>query len=476
MTVQLRPYQEQAIAAVRDSMFARGHKATLLVSPTGSGKTVMFCYLTGQLVYRGKRVVILNHREELTDQISRSLHNANVPHGIIAAGMAYQRAPQAHVASVFTVARRLEKVAAPDYVIVDEAHHAISGSTWGKTIDHWREANPALRLIGVTATPERLDGAGLGSMFTDMVLGPQTAELMAAGFLAPYRLFAPAPQEQINAADMKHQGGDFAKADASAASMKPAIMGSVMGHYRKYLDGAPSVAFCASVEAAANYAEKFRAEGYRAASLDGKMDRKERRQVTDDFARGQLNVLTSCDIISEGYDVPGIVGGIFLRPTESLALCLQQMGRTFRIAPGKTHAILLDHVGNTSRHGLPDDERQWTLDAASRAKRKKKDADDVAIRQCKSCFAISRATAPKCRECGAVFVVAARKIEERDGELHEVTSGERFRMGRQEVMQAAEANPSAMEALVALGTRRGMKNPAGWAAHVLQSEKRARRA
>ncbi len=470
MTPELRPYQAQAIDAVRASMFQRRHHSTLLVSPTGSGKTVMFCYLTGQLVARGKRVAILNHREELTEQISKSLHNAAVPHGIIAAGMDYQRAPQAHVASVFTLARRLAKVEVPDYVIVDEAHHAISGSTWGKVIDHWREANPALRLIGVTATPERLDGAGLGSMFEDMVLGPQVAELIAGGHLADYRLFAPPQAQQINADDMKHQAGDFAKADASAASMKPAIMGSVMGHYRKHLDGAPSVAFCASVEAAVSFAEKFRSEGYRAASIDGKMDKKDRREITRDFAAGLLNVLTSCDLVSEGYDVPGIVGAILLRPTESLALCLQQIGRALRPKVGGGKAIILDHVGNTGRHGLPDDEREWTLDAVSRSKRKAKDADDVAIRQCKACFAISRATAPKCRECGKPFIVAARTIEEKEGELFEV-DGAAFRMSRNEVNQAAatERYGASLDALAKLGQMRGMKNPEGWAKHVLDA-------
>jgi superfamily II DNA or RNA helicase len=307
-------------------------------------------------------------------------------------------------------------------------------------------------------------------MFDDLVMGPQTAELMRRGYLARYRLFGPPPAGKINADDMKHQGGDFAKADASAASMKPAIMGSVMGHYRLHLNGAPSVAFTASIAAAESYAEKFRAEGWRAASIDGKIDKTTRRQVTTDFARGQLNVLCSCDIISEGYDVPGIVGGIFLRPTESLGLNLQQMGRTFRTSPGKDCAILLDHVGNTHRHGLPDDERQWTLDAESRAKRKKRDPDDVAIRQCKKCYAINQITASKCKECGEVFVSAARVIEERDGDLYEI-NGETFRMSRAEVLAAAaeQVKPSELEALTTIGKMKGMNNPEGWARHVLEA-------
>ena len=445
----------------------------MLVSPTGSGKTVIFSYLTSQLVSRGKRVAILNHREELTEQISRALNLANVRHGIIAAGMQYDRNPLAHVASVFTLARRMATTLVPDYVVIDESHHCIAGSTWGKVIESWRIENPGLKVIGVTATPERLSGEGLGQVFDDMVMGPTTASLIDAGFLSPYKLFAPPVAQQADLSGVHTKMGEFVRGEVAAAMDKPAIIGSAVSHYRKHCNGAPAVAFCASVVHAEHVAEQFRSEGFRAASIDGKMEKPTRRAIVRDFGAGQLNVMTSCDLVSEGFDVPGMVGAILLRPTQSLALYLQQVGRALRICGGKSHAVLLDHVGNSARHGLPDDEREWSLDGRDKKAKADRDPDDVAIKQCKACFAISRATATVCRECGKPFVVVARKVEEKEGELEEVDPA----VARAEFMRSRAAADD-LESLAQVGRLRGMKNPEGWARHVLQAreEKQRKRA
>jgi superfamily II DNA or RNA helicase len=468
--IELRPYQEAAVGGLRASI-RRGLKAPLLVSPTASGKTIIFSFLVLRLVLSGKRVVILDHRDELTEQISRSLTSVGVTHGVIAAGMQYDPRPKAHVASVFTLARRLEHVQVPDYVIIDEAHHCIAGSTWEKVISHWRALNPALIIIGVTATPERLGGEGLGKVFDDLVMGPTTAALIADGWLSPYRLFAPPTAQQADLSGVHSRAGDFIAAETAAIMDKPAIIGSAVGHYRQHLNGAPAVAFCVSIQHAQHVAETFRSEGWRAASIDGAMEKQTRREIVRDFSAGQLHVLTSCDLISEGFDVPGIVGALLLRPTQSLAMYLQQVGRTLRLAPGKAAAVLLDHVGNSARHGLPDDEREWSL-AGRDKKKKSKDPDDVAIRQCPKCYACSNAYAPKCRECGFVFTVAPRKIAEKEGELAEVDP----EVARVQFARARSA-ASDLAALVEVGKLRGMSNPEGWAKHVLKAreEKASRR-
>lgn len=424
MGIELFDYQDAAIAALRRSIFKALYNAPLLVSPTGSGKTVMFSYLTARLIANGKRVMLLAHRDELLEQISNTLAAFDVPHGVIAGGSDYMDPRHlAHVAGVFTVVRRLARLPVPDYVIVDEAHHCIADSTWGKVIAYWRQVNPKLVVIGVTATPERLDGTGLGSMFNDMVLGPTTAELIARGRLAPYKLFAPPPREQVDLTGLHTRGGDFRRDEAAGAMDKPTITGNAVAHYRKHLNGAPAVAFCTSIEHAAHVAEAFNAQGFRATSIDGKLDKAERKRRVQDFGRGQLNVLVSCDLISEGFDVPGIVGAMLLRPTQSLSLYLQQVGRALRVAPGKSHAVILDHVGNTfgpAGHGLPDDEREWSLAGCKRKGKSERDPDDLPVKQCKHCYAIQRALAQKCSECGQAFVVKARKIEEVEGELEEV--------------------------------------------------------
>lgn len=465
--IALRAYQDASIAALRDSI-RRGKRAPLLVSPTGSGKTVIFSYLTSRLVAGGKRVVILNHRAELSEQISRALNLAEVRHGLITAGMSYDKRPLAHVASVMTVVRRLARVEVPDYVVIDEAHHCIAGSTWGKVIAEWRIANPALIVIGVTATPERLGGEPLSKMFDDMVLGPTTGELIADGWLAPYKLFAPPKAQQADLSGVHTKMGDFVQAESEAVMDKPAIIGSAVSHYRKYCNGAPAVAFCVGVKHAWHVAEQFQAEGFRAASIDGTMDATTRRNIVRDFSAGQLHVMTSCDLVSEGFDVPGMVGAILLRPTQSLALNLQQVGRALRICDGKTHAVILDHVGNSARHGLPDDDREWSLEGRDK-KQKKKDPDDIAIRQCKACFAVSRATALVCRECGLAFEGKPRKIEQRDGELAEVDPA----IARIQFMQA-RANADSLEGLIEVGRMKGMKNPEGWARHVVQAREAKR--
>lgn len=458
--IELRNYQSAWIAGLRHA-FASGYRAPLGVLPTGGGKTVCFSYLTSRLTSNAKRVVVMSHREEINDQISRTLGRFDVPHGMIAAGSLYDRRLLAHVASVQTLARRLERVAVPDYAILDEAHHAVSSSMYARIIEHWRELNPSLRIIGVTATPERLSGEGLGETFDEMVLGPTTRELIDLGALSEYRLFAPAGPA-VDLSGVKSRGGDYAKDQLGAALDKPAIIGSAVNEYRKLCDGLPAVAFCVSVEHAHHTAEQFRAAGYRAAAVDGKMDKSLRRQIVQDFGRGAINVMTSADIVSEGFDVPGIVSAILLRPTQSLALYLQQVGRALRPADGKQHAIILDHVMNHQRHGLPDDPREWSL--LGRERKKKSEADVPAGRQCEKCYAISPASAQRCRDCGAAFPVQSRKVEEVAGSLSEV---EIARVRRQAAREQAAAKT--LDDLIRLGESRAMKNPAGWARHVIEA-------
>ena len=470
---QLRPYQEACVDGLREAIRA-GYRAPLLVSPTGSGKTVMFSHLAHRISGAGKRTVVIAHRDELVEQISLALRFERLQHGVISAqSRHYDFRLRTHVASVQTLVRRIEQIAPPDYLIIDEAHHCVLGTTWGKVVARWLEKRPSMRVIGVTATPERLSGEGLGQVFDRMVLGPSTADLIAAGWLSKYRLFAPPPRDAVDFSDVHSRGGDFVRSEVAGKIDKPTITGSALAQYRKHCDGAPAVAFCTSIEHAVHVAETFAAAGYRAASIDGTMDKDERRRIVASFRSGALSVLTAADLISEGFDVPGIVAGILLRPTQSLALHLQQVGRCLRIAPGKECAYILDHVGNWERHGLPDDEREWTLAGRDRKARKAKDPDDVVVKQCPSCYAISRALATRCSACGQVFPVKARKVAEVEGELQEIDAS----TVRRPVSEFAMSRQAArdLEALVKIGQARGMGNPEGWARHVLEAREAKRR-
>lgn len=378
----LRPYQAKAVHAVRVAL--RAHPRVLLVSPTGSGKTVMFSHIAASASAKGNRIVILGHRQEIVDQISAALDEMAVRHGLVAPGHT-MTADLVQVASVQTLVRRIADVPAPALLVPDEAHHATAGS-WRKVIDAW----PAARVLGVSATPERLDGAGLGAVFGALVQGPTTRELIAEGWLCGYDYFAPPVRVDLSA--IRSAMGDYAIAELAGAMDKATITGDAVEHYARLLNGRPAIAFCVTIAHAEHVAERFRAAGFRAAAIDGKMAKGERRERIHDLAAGRLNVLTSCEVISEGVDVPVVAGAILLRPTKSLAMYLQQVGRCLRRKPDGGRAVILDHVGNCTRHGMPDEPRAWSLDG------KKARAGAPPVRTCRTCYAtFPAAAAPVCK-------------------------------------------------------------------------------
>jgi len=450
--ISLYPFQDKLVAKLRQAV-AKGHKRILLVSPTGSGKTVVVTYMVSRMAERGISSIILVHRQELIDQTSATLEKFNTPHGIIQAGEPIQHGHMIYVASVFTAVRKLKQIPIPQYVIVDECAHAINGSTWNKCIDYWQQQNSDLKVIGITATPWRLSGEGLGDTFATMILGPTTAELIAEGYLSNYGLFRTGNTDPRS---LHMRGGDYQREENEALMDKPTITGDAVDHYRKYLNGAPSIAFTVSIAHAHHVADQFKQAGFRTVAIDGKMNKEERRGIIRDFDNGLLNVLVSCDLISEGLDIKGAVGGILLRPTQSESLYLQQCGRLLRVAPHKDRAILLDHASNSYRHGLPCDVREWSLEGTG--KRKKRDPDDIAIRQCRICGACSTISAVICRECGHEFTVKPRVVKQVEGELSEIDIASAKREKRKEQGMAAD-----MAALIELGKMRGYSNPRGWA-------------
>lgn len=442
--MQLRPYQDRLANDIR-SAFASGARRPLAVSPTGSGKTVLFSYITSQVLKRGARVVIVAHRREILDQISGTLSKVSVPHGFIQAGKPMSKQP-AMVASIQTLGRRLDQVTTPDLVIIDEAHHSVSKS-YVEMFARWPEA----KFIGVTATPERLDGKGLGTMFDRMVMGPSVQWLIDNGFLAKPVYYA--PKEAVDLSQVAKVAGDFDRGQAEEIIDTPRITGDAVTHYRKFCPNERAVVFCISVAHAQHVADQFCAAGVPAASIDGTLEPEVRAQRVTDLTAGKILVLTSCELISEGFDLPAVNAAILLRPTHSLSMHLQQLGRALRPFPGKTHATILDHVGNCLRHGLAEQERAWDLEGREKRKAKSR---PVETKQCSKCFAIFAGTA--CPQCGQERVVVARDIEEVDGELQRL-SIEDIAAKREE--RREEGKCRTLEDFRALAARRGYKP--GWA-------------
>jgi DNA repair protein RadD len=414
--MKLRDYQEQAIASLRQA-FKQKHQRVLLVAPTGAGKTVMFSYLTHQLTQRGNRVLLLAHRDFLLDQISETLSRFDIPHGFIASRRPLQLCHLAQVAGVHTVKTRTKRIAwRPDWIICDEAHHATAGS-WNKIL----EAYPDAKVIGVTATPERLDGTGLESVFDEMVVGPTVASLMAQGFLSRVKYLSP---QLIDTEDMKTRMGDFVHAEIERAVNTRGVTGHAVDFYTKTCANAPAIAFCASIAHSIAVAEGFRQAGYRWHALHSKATYAENRAAIEKLASGELHGISSCDIVSEGFDVPVVTAAILLRPTKSLGLHLQQIGRVLRPAPGKDCAIVIDHVGNVARnsagqwvlnHGRAEDPREWSLQGAEK---KEKAAP---LKRCDNCLAIIPVASRVCPECGHEFQAVPRaELKQLEGELSQL--------------------------------------------------------
>lgn len=457
--MQLRDYQESAVQAVRDS-FRSGHKNTLLVSPTGSGKTVIFSYIAAGMARNNKRILIVAHRRELLKQISAALKKVGVAHAVMTGG--YRGVPTANVvvASVFTLVKRIKGMQPFDLIIGDEAHHFTPDSSWGKVVIGF----PRARVLGVTATPERLDGKGLGQMFDDMVMGPTVAELTAQGFLSHAIVYAP------SAPDLNGVGtrmGDYVQKQLEEAMVKTVITGSAVKHYGKYAPGKKAIAFCVSVRHAKDVAAEFREAGYTASHIDGGMNEEERDGVLKAFEEGRVQVLTSCDLVSEGFDLPAVEVAILLRPTKSLGLYLQQCGRAIRPHPDKEKTIILDHAGNTARHGFIDDDREWTLADGFVQGRGKGDKAET-VRTCTACFAMHKPS-PTCPVCGYVYPVKPRMVKHIDGDLV-VTS----RDGEQDMTTAEGVLQNKFKVLTSVGRKRGYKNPTLWAYNVICGQEAAR--
>lgn len=412
------------------SAYQAGRQSVLGVAPTGFGKTVVFSDIAARVEANGKSVGIFAHRAELIDQIGRALNGFGVRHGYLAPGFSPDPLASVQVCSIQAAARRVERfLARPfDQVILDEAHHAAEGSSAHAIINahlRWHTLGPnrtKKRILGVTATPIRLSGEPLSISFEDMVLGPSTADLITGGRLTRFRLFNPSRPDMSGVAK---RGGDFARDQTAGVMDRPSVTGDAVKNYADKTPNARAVVFCVSVEHAEHVAQQFREAGFSAMSLDGKMDRNLRRQIIRDFTNGTIKVLTSCDIVSEGFDLPAIEVAILLRPTESLALYLQQVGRALRLFPGKEYAWIFDHAGNSidkrhggRGHGFPDDPREWFLGGADEYKKRSGERTTPTC-ICGQCFAVFR-PAPQCPWCGHSRDINGREVRYVEGELEEV--------------------------------------------------------
>ncbi|WP_316979234.1 DEAD/DEAH box helicase [Shumkonia mesophila] len=437
--MELRDYQHLWIGDLR-AAFTREHKRVLGLLPTGGGKTICFSEITRLAAARGLRVLILGHRGFLVSQISGALKDACVHHACLARGYPENLSARVQVGTVQTVARRLDRIGHFDLIIIDEAHHAPAG-TWALILAAYSNA----WVLGVTATPCRLDGKGLGDSFDVLVTGPSVLELTDLRWLVPARIWAPSGTRlDLSGVPITKQG-DYNSDALAEVCEKAHLIGDSLEHYTRIAQGAPAIAFCPSLQFAHRTAEQFRSAGYSAAVIEGASKDTDRRAMTADLAAARLNVLISVDVISEGFDVPTVNFGLSLRPTQSLSLYMQQIGRILRISPGKTFAGWIDHAGNVGTHGWPDDDREWSLEKG--AVRRTEKAEPITIRRCPECYHVHR-PAPACPICRHQYTVQERRLDVRQGTLSEIRREDR-EAARQKKARAEAVKNARQEAKAA---------------------------
>lgn len=463
---EITPFPDQfdLINGVRNSM--RRHKSVLMQSATGTGKTVMASYMMQQAHGKGSRCIFVVPRRELLRQTAKTLDGYRIPYGCIAAGYTDNPFARIRLATSGTLARRLDTIAPPNILFVDECHFG------GGDIDRiikWAKDGGAW-VIGLSATPWKLSGKGLGDWFDDMVQGPQIKWLIDNKRLSDYRLFAP---NRPDLSKIKTTAGDYNKGQLDdMMTADRVLIGNAVKHYREHAMGRLNVAFGTSVKHAEIIAQSFRDAGIPAAHVSGAMDDDEIARRVKAFARRELLVLANCSLLTFGFDLAAAAGVDVtvesmsdLSPTQSLSLQMQKNGRVLRMKDYP--ALIFDHSGNVDRHGLPDADRQWNL--AGRDKKKGNSERTEPTRQCECCYFVDRPK-PVCANCGHVFPVKAREIEQIEGELIEVDRNAQIDAKAKERM--AQGMAKTYSELVAHFVLKGSKNPHYQAKMIMDARKR----
>lgn len=400
----LRDYQEELVSRVH-SAWLHGKRAPCIVLPCGGGKSCIVAEMARRATANKKSVLFLVHRKELCEQIENTFRRWGVD------------MLRCRVMMVQTAARRLSKIPPPSLIITDENHHS-TANTYKKVYD----AFPNAHRVGVTATPIRLDGSGLADVNDELIVGVSAKWLIEHNCLSPYEYYAPS---LVDLTGIKIKKGDYDVSSVENLMLRKAVFGDVIKYYRELANGRQAVCYCASVRHSMETAMQFNLAGIEAAHIDGSTPKSERERIINDFRRGALDILCNVDLISEGFDVPDCECAILLRPTQSLTLYIQQSMRCMRYRKGK-RAVIIDHVGNYARFGMPDADRRWSLEGKKKIK-KYEAADPVNVRQCPVCFSVFP---PKdsegnkvrvCPECGYEFPAKERsEIEQEQAELTKI--------------------------------------------------------
>ena len=408
--ISLRPYQKHFIADIRNQ-FAGGVKRVVGVAPCGAGKTIMTGWMIREALLRGKRSIFFVHRKELIRQTSETFTNLDIPHGIISADCSMQTDLPVQIASVQTLAKRLDKIPAPDFLVCDECHHILANS-YKKILD----AFPDAYLLGVTATPLRGNGDTLIDVFDSMVGTISVNELIRLGNLARFNYFA--IDSGVVLKNVRSKFGEFVNSDLARVMDTKKINTAIVENYSAKAYGRSAICYCVNVSHSLDIAQAFRDAGINAAHCDGETPAHDRDAIVEDFRKGKIKVLCNAELFGEGFDVPNCQAVILARPTKSLPLFIQQSMRALRPDPADPNkvAVILDHVQNSNRHGLPNDDRDWSLDP----NRLRKISEDTPYKNCPNCGLVVPLNSLLCPNCGYEFHSFNEKKTFLNGQLKQV--------------------------------------------------------
>jgi superfamily II DNA or RNA helicase len=422
---ELRPYQHDVVAELERNRES-GKRRIIIVAPTASGKTVIAAAIIRQAISVYNRILFIAHRDELLTQARDKLARFGTAPGIIKAGRDKDARPQSlvQIAGIQTLharAIRAKSMQLPeaDIIFVDEAHH-IRARTYQTIVEQY----PNAIIIGLTATPCRGDGRGLGNVFESMVECPQIGQLIELGFLVRPKIFAP-PSPDLRGVEVASTG-DYVLSQLSERVNTDPLVGDIVEHWLKHAQHRRTVGFAVDIAHSAHVVEELKKSGVRAEHLDGNTPQAERDAILDRLRIGETEFVSNCQVLTEGFDLPDIGCIVLARPTKSLGLFRQMIGRGLRPAPDKTDVIILDHSGGVHRHGRPDDHIEWTLETDKRAVNEIHESRKAAAPRnadpfcdCPACGLI-RGRGMGCDACGWQPKPRGRDVEVADGELVEL--------------------------------------------------------